>query len=52
MWLFEGSRANETIRALWLQDFAGFRVVALLPRFRPAWPPPGAYDETSPRQFK
>eukprot|EP00803_Ostreobium_quekettii_P004104 evm.model.scf_1690.2 EVM.evm.TU.scf_1690.2 scf_1690:6450-10078(-) len=26
------------------QDFAGFRVIALLSRFRPGWPAPGAYE--------
>lgn len=33
-----------------LVDFGGFRVVALLPRFRPAWPPPGAYEAPVPRK--
>ena len=35
-----------------LQDFTGFRVVTLLPRFRPSWPPPGAYEQPAPRKFK
>ncbi len=26
------------------QDFGGFRVVVLLPRFRPQWPPPPPVD--------
>ena len=34
------------------QDFTGFRVVTLLPRFRPSWPPPGAYEQPAPRKFK
>lgn len=25
-------------------DFGGFRAVVLSPRFKPAWPPPGAYE--------
>ena len=28
----------------WEQDFGGFRVVVLLPRFRPQWPPPPPVD--------
>ena len=31
------------------QDFGGFRVVTLLPRFKPGWPPPGAYEKEHPR---
>jgi GNAT superfamily N-acetyltransferase len=29
-------------------DFGGFRAVILVPRFRPGWPPPGAYDAEGP----
>ena len=29
-------------------DFGGFRTVVLSPRFKPAWPPPGAYDADGP----
>ena len=32
------------------QDFGGFRVVTLLPRYRPGWPPPGAYEHAVPRR--
>jgi GNAT superfamily N-acetyltransferase len=32
-----------------LQDFGGFRVVALLPRLIPEWPAPGAYDKEVPK---
>ena len=29
-------------------DFGGFRAVVLIPRFRPGWPPPGAYEAEGP----
>ena len=29
-------------------DFGGFRAVLLIPRFRPGWPPPGAYEAEGP----
>lgn len=32
------------VRPRRLQDFGGFRVVVLLPRFRPQWPPPPPPD--------
>lgn len=35
-----------------LQDFGGFRVVAVLPRHKPNWPAPGAYEEEVPKKFK
>lgn len=31
-------------------DFDGFRIVALLPRFRPGWPPPGSYEKEEPKR--
>ena len=31
------------------QDFGGFRTVLLIPRFRPAWPPPGAFEQEHPK---
>jgi ribosomal protein S18 acetylase RimI-like enzyme len=34
------------------QDFGGFRVVVLLPRFKPGWPPPGAYEDEAPKRCK
>jgi hypothetical protein len=32
------------------QDFGGFRVVALLPRFKPGWVPPRAYEDEAPKR--
>lgn len=32
------------------QDFGGFRVIALLPRFKPGWVPPRAYEEEAPKR--
>ena len=32
-----------------LQDFSGFRVIILLPRLRPSWPAPGAYETEQPK---
>ena len=34
------------------QDFGGFRVIVLLPRFKPGWPPPGAYEDEAPKRCK
>lgn len=34
------------------QDFGGFRVIVLLPRFKPGWVPPGAYEEEGVKRFK
>ncbi|KAK9915818.1 hypothetical protein WJX75_004529 [Coccomyxa subellipsoidea] len=31
-------------------DFGGFRVVALLPRFKPGWVPPRAYEDEAPKR--
>eukprot|EP00803_Ostreobium_quekettii_P008373 evm.model.scf_648.7 EVM.evm.TU.scf_648.7 scf_648:57085-59284(+) len=30
-------------------DFTGFRVIVLLPRLRPGWPAPGAYETEQPK---
>ncbi|GMH37374.1 hypothetical protein BSKO_05247 [Bryopsis sp. KO-2023] len=30
-------------------DFSGFRVICLLPRLRPNWPAPGAYENETPK---
>lgn len=35
-----------------LQDFGGFRVVAVIPRHKPNWPAPGAYETEAPKKFK
>ena len=35
-----------------MQDFGGFRIVVLLPRFKPGWPPPGAYEDEAPKRCK
>ena len=32
------------------QDFGGFRTVLLIPRFRPAWPPPEAFENECPKR--
>lgn len=32
-----------------MQDFSGFRVICLLPRLRPNWPAPGAYETEVPK---
>ena len=32
------------------QDFGGFRTVLLIPRFRPAWPPPEAFERECPKR--
>ena len=34
------------------QDFGGFRIIVLLPRFKPGWPPPGAYEDEAPKRCK
>jgi hypothetical protein len=33
-----------------VQDFGGFRVIVLLPRFKPGWVAPGTYQEELPRK--
>ena len=33
-----------------MQDFGGFRVIVLLPRFKPGWVAPGTYQEELPRR--
>lgn len=33
-----------------MQDFGGFRVIVLLPRFKPGWVAPGTYQEELPRK--
>ena len=35
-----------------MQDFGGFRVVAIIPRHKPNWPAPGVYEEETPKRFK
>ena len=40
------------VRACMMQDFGGFRVVAVIPRHKPNWPAPGAYEEEVPKKFK
>jgi len=35
-----------------VQDFGGFRVVAIIPRHKPNWPAPGVYEEEAPKRFK
>ena len=32
------------------QDFGGFRVVALLPRFKPGWVPPKGHEDEAPKR--
>ena len=34
------------------QDFGGFRVIALLPRFKPGWVPPKGYEDEAPKRFE
>jgi hypothetical protein len=34
------------------QDFGGFRVVALLPRFKPGWVPPAGFEDEVPKRFE
>ena len=33
------------------QDFGGFRVIALLPRFKPGWVPPKGFEDEVPKRF-
>ena len=33
-----------------VQDFGGFRVIVLLPRFKPGWVAPGTYQEELPKR--
>lgn len=40
------------MRTWGLQDFSGFRVVTVIPRHKPSWPAPGAYEEEVPKKFK
>jgi hypothetical protein len=35
-----------------MQEFGGFRVVAIIPRHKPNWPGPGVYEEEAPKRFK
>ena len=33
------------------QDFSGFRTIVIVPRFRPHYPAPGAFDREYPKRF-
>ena len=35
-----------------MQDFRGFRVIVLLPRFKPGWVAPATYHSITPLQFE